>query len=113
VSTTDGPTDIGTKFHFTPDPREHIHSHSSDDSVILRQKSARDPNFKLSLCTMYLMYLQKKKSVSSQDSVWPNNHPSSAGQSIRKSFIQSSSYDGIKRSWCTILLENEAVRFAD
>jgi hypothetical protein len=36
---------------------------ASTDAVILRNKTGRDSNSALSLCTMYLMYLQEKKSM--------------------------------------------------
>jgi hypothetical protein len=62
---------------------------------------------------MSLMYPQKKSLwVLSQDFVGPIYQLSPADPLTRKSFVQSSAYNGTKMGWYTILLENEIINFS-
>jgi hypothetical protein len=80
VSTTDGSTEVETRFHFTPHPREHIHRYRSDSKWGGLYPSAVHDVFHVppeeEVCGCYIR------------TPWrPVNQPFPAISSTRKSFI--------------------------
>jgi hypothetical protein len=99
VRTTDGPTDVETKFHFTPHHRQHIHRHHSD--------SCWNPSAQIEKRD-YTFAVHDVLNLPPDDEVYGCQFRTPWGPIIRsfpadpltaKSLIQSSAYNDTEMGW--------------